>query len=747
MMPPAITSRHTRIRNAKMQQEPRRLAQRPGAKRISPRAPNPTQPRNAAVRPAAAFGPRQKKQQDNTANCYMGGVNGEGNHGIGKEFFGDARVGKYLHQRRRGHRDDRQKLGESHHRERSLISICPLPACIYVFKWRAVALMHVNAVRSQARDLRLTCLSCQRSLRIRASISRKGVYDDGANSSMSTGPMATLSESFRILRPFWPMAAFATLAGSLSGLASAALLATINRAVHTQGEVLLGILATFAGLSIVSVAGEFFGNLGNNLVGQKILAKLRKELSVKIITAPIFEIERFQSYRLLAVLNHDVATIGAFTFNFSMIAIAFSIAVGCFVYLAILSPVLFIVAIAAVVLVFGGQAVATKLGAKPYSGMRNAHDELQKHYRAIIEGAKEIQINEQRRLKVIGQLTSTIEQIGNQFVQATRTFFAARAFNSVLFYIALLVVLALGTRMQVENTAVSGFILVMLYVRGPIEQIVSAMPLFGEAQASFQKVAELSAAIAKGEPCSVTTRSPAMDFSGGMIEMRNVRYEFPTPDEGEPFVLGPVNLKINAGETLFIVGKNGCGKTTLIKLLVGLYTPQQGELLCDGKQIQPIQLDSYRQLFSAVFFDYYLFDDLIASDVSTLRDVDHYLRLLKIEQKVTVRDGAFSTIDLSTGQRKRLALIHVFLDRRPIVVLDEWAADQDPSFRRFFYEELLPDLKRQGKTLIVVSHDDSYFHAADRIIGMDAGVIDDRQRTVDTSLDSPIPLDIGSART
>ena len=541
--------------------------------------------------------------------------------------------------------------------------------------------------------------------------------------SVNVGSMATLVESFRILRSFWPMALFAAIAGGVSGLASAALLATVNRAVHTPGEDLFGILAAFAGLCIVSLAGDLFGNIGNNVVAQRIMAKLRRELSAKIINAPIAEIERFRSHRLLTILGHDVDTIGGFTFEFSMIVIAFSITMGCFIYLAILSPIMFGIVIAAAALIFAIQIVASQLGVQSYTAVRNAHDELQKHYRAIIEGAKEIRINRERRARVLDHLSGTVERIAQQFVHATRVFFVARAFNSMFFFVTIFVVLALSARVQVESAAVSGFILVLLYVRGPIEQIVAAMPMFGQAQASFRNVAELSAAMRQGHPPSLPTEPVSKAFLPGTIELRAVRYRFPAQDAVEPFVLGPVNLTITAGETVFIIGKNGCGKTTLIKLLIGLYEPQQGQLLCNGKPIQPSQLEVYRQLFSVIFFDYYLFDDLIAADASMLRDANHYLEELQVIHRVTIRDGVFSTTDLSTGQRKRLALIQVFLENRPIVVLDEWAADQDPAFRQVFYEELLPNLKRQGKTLVVVFHDESYFHIADRVIEMDAGNI------------------------
>ena len=88
------------------------------------------------------------------------------------------------------------------------------------------------------------------------------------------------------------------------------------------------------------------------------------------------------------------------------------------------------------------------------------------------------------------------------------------------------------------------------------------------------------------------------------------------------------------------------------------------------------------------------------------------------------RTGEFNTVDLSTGQRKRLALIVSLLEKRPILLLDEWAADQDPEFRRKFYFDLLPALHRAGVTVVVVTHDDRYLDEMDlpaRRLRMDEG--------------------------
>ena len=272
--------------------------------------------------------------------------------------------------------------------------------------------------------------------------------------------------------------------------------------------------------------------------------------------------------------------------------------------------------------------------------------------------------------------------------------------------------------------------LVLLYVKGPMERIVQLLPLAGRAKISFRKVAGLTAEFRHGE----APRSEAPAAFHEAIALRDVRFAFPVAAGAAPFALGPIDLRIAKGETVFIVGENGCGKTTLVKLLLGLYPPHSGELLLDGEPVTPACLDDYRQLFSAVFSDYFLFEDLPRAEGATLELARDYLERFEIAHKVRVEGGAFTSLDLSTGQRKRLALIQAWLQQRPIMMFDEWAADQDPTFRRVFYATLLPELKRLGKTLIVISHDDRYFDAADRVIRLQAGrIVEDRRMVGDSA--------------
>ena len=189
--------------------------------------------------------------------------------------------------------------------------------------------------------------------------------------------------------------------------------------------------------------------------------------------------------------------------------------------------------------------------------------------------------------------------------------------------------------------------------------------------------------------------------------------------------MGPVDLTFQAGELIFIVGGNGSGKSTLAKLLTGLYIPESGEVSLDGTSIVDTNREWYRQHFSTIFSDFYLFDRLVSPTDSTLDSQAHtFLKTLELEKKVLVTDGQLSTTELSQGQRKRLALLGAYLEDRPIYLFDEWAADQDPVFREIFYTQLLADLQQRGKTVLVISHDDHYFHLADRIIKLDYGRIE-----------------------
>jgi putative ATP-binding cassette transporter len=263
------------------------------------------------------------------------------------------------------------------------------------------------------------------------------------------------------------------------------------------------------------------------------------------------------------------------------------------------------------------------------------------------------------------------------------------------------------------------------------------LSLFGRATVALQKVQNLGLDLAERstETCSFDQPDNALSFS--RLDLSGVVHAYHNEQDDSNFVLGPINLSFLRGELVFLVGGNGSGKSTLAKLIAGLYLPEAGEIRLNGKSVTGQNRDEYRQLFSAVFGDFYLFDDLLGLHDPTLdARAEEYLKQLHLRHKVKVKGGVLSTTAVSQGQRKRLALLTAYLEDRPFYLFDEWAADQDPHFKNIFYTELLPELKLRGKTTLVITHDDHYFHLADRIIKLDYGKLTSPLRSELDSLDT-----------
>ncbi len=530
-----------------------------------------------------------------------------------------------------------------------------------------------------------------------------------------------------LLKPFLPWLAFSAVTGVAAGAATVALLGTINAVLNRPGGMAGGLLLTFVALCAVALVGRAASSMSTNRVGQRLVAQVRKSLARKILAAPIDALERYRTHRLMPVLTGDVDMISDAAFVLSSALIALAITLGCLGYLAWLSPALFGLLLLALVAGVGVQTWAQARGIKGFHKARDAEEQLHKAYRAISDGAKELRMHRARRAGMYGgQIEGTVDRIREINRRAINTYVLATAFGSALFFLLIALILGWAALRTMPPSVLSGFVLVLLFLKGPLDQIAAAVPGIGRARVAFQRIADMSARFATPEPFLDLDQPGEPAALADAIELRGVRYGFPAPDGGEAFVLGPVDLTLRRGEMVFVVGDNGSGKTTLVKLLLGLYAPQQGQVLADGRAVTDRTRDHYRQLYTTVFSDFYLFEDLAAEagqGGSLPERALPYLQRLEIAHKVSVKDGAFSTVDLSTGQRKRLALVHAYLEGRPVLVFDEWAADQDPTFRHLFYTELLPELRDKGHLVIVVSHDDRYFHLADRVIRMDHGRI------------------------
>jgi putative ATP-binding cassette transporter len=263
----------------------------------------------------------------------------------------------------------------------------------------------------------------------------------------------------------------------------------------------------------------------------------------------------------------------------------------------------------------------------------------------------------------------------------------------------------------------------LVFVIGACFGLVQSIPLLAAANAAADHVEQLEAKL-QATIAATQIGAPDAPIRFNRIEMRNVVFRYVEKSSEAVFQVGPVDFTLQSGELVFIAGGNGSGKSTFLRVLSSLYKPDAGEITFDGIRVNDDTREAYRQLITAVFVDYHLFQRLYGIPHSDPAEVERLLTLFRLQDKTRLKDREFETLNLSTGQRKRLALIVSLLENRPILLLDEWAADQDPEFRRKFYFDLLPALNRAGKTVVVISHDDRYLEELDlpaRRLRMDEG--------------------------
>jgi putative ATP-binding cassette transporter len=262
----------------------------------------------------------------------------------------------------------------------------------------------------------------------------------------------------------------------------------------------------------------------------------------------------------------------------------------------------------------------------------------------------------------------------------------------------------------------------VLFLGAPVLGLINGLMMVRAAEAAAGRMQDLERRLAEAAPVVSAQARPeplAPDF--GEITLHGVRFAYPAAADESPFALGPVDLTLRRGEVVFVAGGNGAGKSTLIKVLLGLYPPGEGVLKVDGAVVGPARAQAYREMIGVVFSDFHLFERLYGLEAVDEGRADDLTAWMELDSVTAIREGRFERARLSTGQRKRLALIEALLVGRPVLVLDEWAADQDPAFRRKFYDEIVPALRERGLTLVAVTHDERYLHVADRVLRLDEG--------------------------
>ncbi len=521
------------------------------------------------------------------------------------------------------------------------------------------------------------------------------------------------------------MVIWTSLAALVSGACNAGLIAMINSALNHTGPAATTLIVAFVALGVGRILTNAFAQITLAHFSHATTARLRQDLVRKILSVPLRQLEELGTPKLMVALTEDILEITQATLSIPIFAVTFAVLLGGAVYLAWLSVPVFVAMFVFGVIGAISYRLMIRSGFGHLTAAREGQDRLFRHFRALTEGIKELKLHRARREAFLAEDVAAAARVCEKHnVAAELRFIVAQNWNQLLFLGLIGLILFLVPRLEnLSPHALTGYIIATLYLMGPLAGLLGSLSVFSRANVSLRKVEQLGLALSTGgEGLPAVSAAPALPLA--KLELVQVMHHYHREREDDNFLLGPIDLSFRPGELVFLIGGNGSGKSTLAKVITGLYPPAGGEIRLNGRVIGDHNRDEYRQCFSTVFADYFLFDRMIglqrpAGD----HRAQEYLERLHLDHKVSIADGVFSTTQLSQGQRKRLALLCAYLEDRPFYLFDEWASDQDPLFKEVFYSQLLPELRARRKAVLVITHDDRYFSCADRLIKLDYGKI------------------------
>ena len=521
----------------------------------------------------------------------------------------------------------------------------------------------------------------------------------------------------------------------LNALVGVLTIAYINQDLLSGKSLTWQSLAIFLGLIIALLATTFISQFALTKLGHQFVLELRQKIVKQILDSDITQTQAIGSARLLASLSTDIQAITTAFVRLPELIQGVILCVGAGLYLGFLSlPLLLIVAVWITITI----VVSGKLVNHVYAYLekiRLTNDQLYQDYQAVIDGQPELKLHRPRAKRLYQSFAEHTEAFRNDIIKADTFHLSAVNWSNIMMFAGIGIVLVLSQVLSLASLPVAlTFGVTLLFLKVPLLSAVGAYPTLQSAQVALNKIQSLGLAHYQAE--FLVDLDKFNDWQ--QLHFDQIAYAYPKGKNGgnnsdkmaTQFALSPLKFTLQRGEVVFLIGANGSGKTTFAKLLTGIYPPTHGDIkvtLANGDivAVRESLLADYRQLFSAIFSDFYLFDTLMNDKGENPDDslVNEWLAKLEISHKTHILDHQIQDTKLSQGQKKRLAMLLAVADNKPIMLLDEWAADQDPSFRRYFYHDLIPMLKAMGKTLFVISHDDSYFAAADRLLLMKHSIL------------------------
>lgn len=510
----------------------------------------------------------------------------------------------------------------------------------------------------------------------------------------------------------------------VSGFGNSLIIFSVLQGISRAKDLQTGIVFYFILGILLYVAGQKIIRNKMIQITQELVYEKRTVLINNILNTPFFKFEKIEKSEIYSGLRDDTSVISD-TPNIIIGCITNIVTLlCCFIYLGVMNPYGLIVSIVIIILAAGLYFLIGNSANRLWEQTRDIQNQFFGFINDMVEGFKELYTNSRKKLEFKNDIDVSNVQFRDMNSLASKKYVNAFVIGELLFVIVIGVVAYIFPLIfkSIDSDTLRNYVFVFLYMTGPVNGVLGSIPNIVRTRISWNRLHRLmeKTNANKEDLAIASNHSSEAKSEHQKLALEKVEFQYDSYDQS--FSIGPVTHTFNTGEITFITGGNGSGKTTLAKVITGLYKPDQGKIMLNGKELNYWEIG---ENFSCVFSDFYLFKRLYGIDFEQKNEeIDHYLNLLQIQDKLRIHDGIFSSLDLSTGQRKRMALLLSYLEDKRFVMFDEWAADQDPQFRKYFYEELLLELKEKGKSVIVITHDDRYFPLADKIIKMNLGQVE-----------------------
>lgn len=452
-----------------------------------------------------------------------------------------------------------------------------------------------------------------------------------------------------------------------------------------------------------------------------VVETLRMDIYRRVLATGTRNLEKVGPSRVLSVINLDISRVITGAKLFPDVVISVISILGMLFFIWLISSITFRYVVLFVVLGALTYHFVVKYAVSYLYSARKDYDSIQDSVRKLLYGAKDLKLDSKKledfiqsdlqyyenKMKASEKKGMTIYRVGMNYG------------DLIGFFVIGFIVYSIAISAPLDNREAASVVMMLLYITAPIALLLNYIPHITQAKISLDQIKRLSKEL---EP----EKSFPIDHSitWSKVEFQNVTFDYEeNSDKDSSFAIGPISFEVNKSEIVFLVGGNGSGKSTVGKLLSLHYLPESGTINFDDVIITEENIGSYRQTISTIFSDFFLFEKLFGDSGKKTELIKSLLFKMDLDKKVSWANGRFSNLNLSQGQRKRLALIVAFLEDKDLYVFDEWAADQDPEFKEVFYTEILPEMRKQNKAVIVISHDDKYFHVADRLIKLESGLI------------------------